>query len=119
MKIITHAFRFGAATLAVLALSACGSGLVGDTPDGYFQVQGTPKGSVCVNGIYPDPNTGADKVMTEHLWRYYGGSLTQNTTTTYSDQGFGATCSNTFKPNADIVISKDFYEGTVVPATPL
>jgi hypothetical protein len=104
--------------LAALAVSACGSGLVGDTPDSYFQVQGTPVGSVCVSDFYPDPQTGADKIALDHIWKYYKG-VDGESTTTYSDQGLGATCSNTFKPKADLVISRDFYEKTIVRGKPL
>jgi hypothetical protein len=105
------------AAVAVSGLTACGSGLVGDTPDGYFQVQNTAEGNVCIEGYYPDPLSGEDKVVLAHLWEYYKGVGDRRTT--YSDQGLGATCANPYKPNADKVITREFYEKTIVPATPL
>jgi hypothetical protein len=117
LKVFKVIFIVALAAIAVSGLTACGSGLVGDTPDGYFQVQGTAKGSVCVDGFYPLPQAGEDKIALEHIWKYYEGVGERRVT--YSDQGLGATCGNSYKPKADLVITREFYENTIVPATPL
>lgn len=103
--------------LATIFLSACGSGLVGDTPDAFFQVQDTPAGNVCVNDFYPNPATGEDKTALNHIWKYYKGDA-RDVRTTYSDQGLDSTCGSSRKPKADVVVSYDFYINTIVPATP-
>ncbi len=102
-------------TALVGTLSACG----GSISDSFFQADGTTAGIICIDGVTISPNGNEAKETVTHLKKFYGGDLS-GTSTVYSGVGPKATCIDyADKPKANIIITKDYYEKTIIPATPL
>jgi hypothetical protein len=109
----TFKLIFGSA--AVLAIAACS----GSIDDSFFQVSGTGKGVVCIDGATISPNGQEAKDTVTHLKKYYGGDLNVPSRVD-SGAGFDATCANfKDKPTPDLIITIDQYKNIIIPATPL
>ena len=105
-------------SIAVSALAACGSSSIDDS---FFQADAVSPsaGNVCIDGAKIAQNGQEAKDTVAHLKKFYGGDLTVPTTVT-AGIGFDATCTG-YKDKAtpNTIITKSYYENTVIPATPL
>jgi hypothetical protein len=100
-------------TGAIFALSACSGGL----NDSFYQVDGTAKGNICIEGMSA-PTKGAEATdIVDRLRQYYGG--TESTVVNvHSAKGYQATCAlYQNKPQADVTIDEAHYKEVIVPAT--
>lgn len=101
--------------LAVSALSACGGG---SWSDEFFQADGSLKGVVCIDGLYALPKSAEAKEIVDRLFQYYGSE--GNAATVTSARGYGANCQDyKLKAVAKVILTVDFYNTTIVPATKL
>lgn len=100
-------------TGAIFALTACSGGL----NDSFYQVDGTAKGNICIEGMSA-PTKGAEATdIVDRLRQYYGG--TESTVVNvHSAKGYQATCAlYQNKPQADVTIDEAYYKDVIVPAT--
>jgi hypothetical protein len=107
-------FIFGSA--AVLALVACS----GSIDDSFFQADAISLavGNVCIEGARISPNGNEAKDTVARLKKFYKGDVTTGATV-HAGIGPDATCTAfKDKPAANTIITKDYYENTIVPATP-
>ena len=98
----------------ILGLSACGGG---DLDESYFQADNisASAGNVCIDGVYISPNGNEAKETVSRLKQFYGG-VAGGETTVHS--AVVANCTSTKdKPAANTIITKVYYEGTIIPAT--
>lgn len=105
-------------SVAVSVLAACGGGSIDDS---FFQGDAISAsvGNVCIEGAKIAQNGQEAKDTVVHLKKFYGGDLAA-TTTVHAGIGFDATCTGyKDKPAANTIITKAYYEGTIIPATPL
>jgi hypothetical protein len=101
----------------VSALAACG----GSIDDSFFQADAisATAGNVCIDGAKIAQNGQEAKDTVAHLKKFYGGDLNAGTTVA-AGIGFNATCTDyKDKAAANTIITKAYYEGTIIPATPL
>lgn len=104
-------------SIAISALAACGSDRIDDS---FFQADAVSAsvGNVCIEGARISPNGNEAKETVIHLKKFYGGDLNATTTVT-AGIFFGATCTGyKDKAAANTIITKAYYEGTIIPATP-
>lgn len=104
---------FGSA--AVVALVACS----GSIDDSFFQADAiTPTvGNVCIEGAKIAQNGTEAKETVSRLKQFYKGDTTTGATV-HAGIGFDATCTAfKDKPAANTIITKDYYENTIIPAT--
>jgi hypothetical protein len=104
---------FGSA--AVAALVACS----GSIDDSFFQADNitTAVGNVCIEGVTISPNGNEAKETVSRLKQFYKGDTTTGATV-HAGVGFDATCTAyKDKPAANTIITKDYYENTIIPAT--
>jgi hypothetical protein len=93
-------------------LAACS----GSFDDEFIQVDGTLKGIVCIDGIHATPGGGMANEIVERLFQYYGSE--GNTAKVTSARGYGANCKDwQAKEPANLILTKEFYESTIVPET--
>ena len=105
-------------SIAASALAACGGGSIDDS---FFQADAisASAGNVCIEGARIAQNGNEAKDTVAHLKKFYGGDLSVTTTVT-AGIGFNATCTDyKDKATATTIITKAYYEGTIIPATPL
>jgi hypothetical protein len=103
-------FLFGGA--AVAALVACG----GSIDDSFFQADAiSPSaGNVCIEGAKIAQNGKEAKDTVANLKAFYKGDITTGATV-HAGIGFEATCTLfKDKPAANTIITKDYYENTIV-----
>ncbi len=103
--------------IAVSALTACGGGSIDDS---FFQADAisAAAGNVCIEGAKIAQNGQEAKDTVIRLKKFYGGDLNA-TTTVSAGIGFNATCTGyKDKATANTIITKAYYEGTIIPATP-
>jgi hypothetical protein len=104
---------FGSA--AVVALVACS----GSIDDSFFQADAIAPavGNVCIEGARISPNGNEAKETVSRLKQFYKGDLTTGATV-HAGIGPDATCTE-FKDKtaANTIITKDYYENTIIPAT--
>jgi hypothetical protein len=104
---------FGSA--AVAALVACS----GSIDDSFFQADNisVAVGNVCIDGATISPNGNEAKETVSRLKQFYKGDTTTGATV-HAGVGFDATCTAyKDKPAANTIITKDYYENTIIPAT--
>jgi hypothetical protein len=104
--------------VAVGVLTACGGGSIDDS---FFQADAisASAGNVCIEGAKIAQNGNEAKETVQHLKKFYAGDLNATTTVT-AGIGFNATCTDyKDKAAANTIITKAYYEGTIIPATPL
>ncbi len=105
-------------SVAISALAACGGDSIDDS---FFQVDAVSAsaGNVCIEGARISPNGNEAKETVTHLKKFYKGDLNATSTVT-AGIFFGATCTGyKDKAAATTIITKDYYENTIIPATPL
>jgi hypothetical protein len=104
---------FGSA--AVAALVACS----GSIDDSFFQADGISAavGNVCIDGAKIAQNGNEAKETVARLKQFYKGDTTTGATV-HAGIGFDATCAAyKDKPTANTIITIDYYNSTIVPAT--
>lgn len=104
-------------SIAISALAACGSDSVDDS---FFQADAVSvsAGNVCIDGARIAPNGQEAKDTVVRLKKFYGGDLNATSTVT-AGIFFGATCTGyKDKAAANTIITKSYYENTIIPATP-
>jgi hypothetical protein len=104
---------FGSA--AVAALVACS----GSIDDSFFQADAiTPAvGNVCIEGAKISPNGNEAKETVSRLRQFYKSTDTGEAKV-HAGIGFDATCTAfKDKPAANTIITKSYYENTIIPAT--
>ena len=117
MNRMNKSFKLILSGAAVVALAACS----GSIDDSFFQADAiTPGvGNVCIEGALISPNGNEAKETVSRLRQFYGSTSTAEATV-HAAVGFDATCTAyKDKPAANTIITKDYYENTIVPATPL
>ena len=105
-------------SIAISALAACGSSRIDDS---FFQADAiSPSaGNVCIEGVRIAQNGQEAKDTVIHLKKFYAGDLNAMTTVT-AGIGFDATCTGyKDKAAANTIITKSYYENTIIPATPM
>jgi hypothetical protein len=103
---------FGSA--AIVALMACS----GSIEDAFFQADAiSPSvGNVCIEGARISPNGNEAKDTVTNLKKFYKGDTTTGATV-HAGIGPDATCTAyKDKPAANTIITKDYYENTIVPS---
>lgn len=103
---------------SISVLTGCGGGSIDDS---FFQADNISPtaGNVCIDGVKIAHNGQEAKDTVARLKQYYKGDLTVDTKV-YAGIGFNATCTDyTDKPKANTIITKAYYEGTIIPATKL
>jgi hypothetical protein len=100
-------------TGAIFALSACSGGL----NDSFYQVDGTAKGNICIEGMSASTKGAEATDIVDRIRQYYGG--TESTVVNvHSAKGYQATCAlYQNKPQADVTIDEAYYKDVIVPAT--
>lgn len=105
-------------SIAISVLAACGSSSIDDS---FFQADdiSPSAGNVCIEGAKIAQNGQEAKETVIHLKKFYMGDLNASTTVT-AGIGFDATCTG-YKDKATptTIITKSYYENTIIPATPL
>ncbi len=99
---------------AIMGLSACSGGSIDES---YFQADNisASAGNVCIDGVYISPNGNEAKETVSRLKQFYGGVAGGETTV---HAAVVANCTSTKdKPAANTIITKVYYEGTIIPAT--
>lgn len=107
-------FKLMAGSAAVVALIACS----GSIDDSFFQADAISPavGNVCIEGIKISPNGNEAKDTVTILKAFYNGDLTTGATV-HAGIGPDATCTAyKDKPAANTIITKDYYENTIVPS---
>jgi hypothetical protein len=108
-------FKLIFGSVAVAALVACS----GSIDDSFFQADAiTPTvGNVCIEGAKIAQNGTEAKETVSRLKQFYKGDTTTGATV-HAGIGFDATCTAyKDKPAANTIITKDYYENTIIPAT--
>ncbi len=107
-------------SIAVSVLAACGGGN-SSIDDSFFQADAiSPSaGNVCIEGAKIAQNGQEAKDTVIRLKKFYAGDLNATTTVT-AGIGFNATCTG-YKDKAmpNTIITKSYYENTIIPATPM
>ena len=100
-------------TGAIFALNACSGGL----NDSFYQVDGTAKGNICIEGMSASTKGAEATDIVDRLRQYYGG--TESTVVNvHSAKGYQATCAlYQNKPQADVTIDEAYYKDVIVPST--
>lgn len=117
MNRMNKSFKLILSGAAVVALAACS----GSIDDSFFQADAiSPEvGNVCIEGARISPNGNDAKDTVTRLKKFYGGDVTIGATV-HAGIGPDATCTAyKDKTAANTIITKDYYENTIVPATPL
>ncbi len=117
MNRMNKSFKLILSGAAVVALAACS----GSIDDSFFQADAISPavGNVCIEGAKISPNGNDAKDTVTRLKKFYGGDVTTGATV-HAGIGPDATCAAyKDKPAANTIITKDYYENTIVPATPL
>ena len=105
-------------SIAISALAACGGSSIDDS---FFQADAVSPsaGNVCIDGAKIAPNGQEAQDTVAHLKKFYGGDLNVPTNVK-AGVGFDATCTGyKDKSMANTIITKSYYENTIIPATPL
>jgi hypothetical protein len=108
-------FKLIAGSAAVIGLIACS----GSIEDAFFQADAVAPavGNVCIEGARISPNGNDAKDTVTRLKQFYKGDVTAGATV-HAGIGPDATCTAyKDKPAANTIITKDYYENTIVPAT--
>ena len=108
-------FKLIIGSAAVALLAACS----GSIDDSFFQADAiTPTvGNVCIEGARISPNGNDAKDTVSRLRQFYGSTATTEAIV-HAGIGFDATCTAfKDKPAANTIITKDYYENTIIPAT--
>ena len=117
MNRMSKSFKLILSGAAVVALAACS----GSIDDSFFQADAISPavGNVCIEGAKISPNGNDAKDTVTRLKKFYGGDVTTGATV-HAGIGPDATCTAyKDKTPANTIITKDYYENTIVPATPL
>jgi hypothetical protein len=110
-------FKFILGSAAVAAMVACS----GSIDDSFFQADAISPavGNVCIEGAKIAQNGQEAKDTVAHLKKFYKGDTTTGATV-HAGIGFDATCTAfKDKPAANTIITKEYYENTVIPGSPL
>ena len=108
-------FKLIIGSAAVIALAACS----GSIDDSFFQADAIAPavGNVCIEGAKISPNGNDAKETVSRLKQFYKGDLATGATV-HAGIGPDATCTAfKDKPAANTIITKDYYENTIIPAT--
>jgi hypothetical protein len=112
---MNKSFKLMLSGAAVVALAACS----GSIDDSFFQADAIAPavGNVCIEGARISPNGNEAKETVARLKQFYKGDLATGGTV-HAGIGPDATCTAyKDKPAANTIITKDYYENAIIPAT--
>lgn len=112
MNRMNKSFKLVLSSAAVVALAACS----GNIDDSFFQADAVSPavGNVCIEGARISPSGNEAKDTVANLKAFYKGDVTTGATV-HAGIGPDATCTAfKDKPAANTIITKDYYENTIV-----